>query len=628
MKKQLLALLLALIMLWMPAFASCADESADPKDNNVAEGDGETEGEEKETYQYVPKPDYLYELSKDLEDDGGFAKLDKNAEFSPDKILVGISLDTRKLQLKPEHFSTPTFDAVAAIESVENLGCNIIVLNLKEPSRENVFYIISELEKIKIISYADPNYSFTLDDPPPGWYLEPVEGLDFNDEVFRILVPHDERYSGVYAEEGVVSKDFAFRYSQNGYDIMQDAAYERALAVNNLYHTDIQAVMSKGNIVDEVMADIDGQLGTYNLILCGVDTIGTLALNHYLSDLTAFDQEEIHLDAPWYNQNFVRNMSIGGRLFYVIGDFSVLDNDKISVLQYNKTLWEQYGLDDPYQKVFDGTWTIDVLHEACKGRAKDVDKSGTIDQYDSFGFVMDYTDIGTLMQGGGCFYAEKDRENDLPYLSLDTPRTHQMLDALLALQNDKTASGDMGGFNKYASVPNVYEYCNKMFMEDRILVRLTDIYRVTQTSVMNSDFGLLPVPKFDVAQPEYYHAYASDAPAVAIPSYVERGNLKDHAAVLEALSYYGREILLETYYEVILKGRILRDENTRTILDIIFDSSYFDIGLCNDFGNISTVFDGSVQKGKNTFAVDYDAIKAAVESDMAAYVDAWEKYEK
>lgn len=450
-----------------------------------------------------------------------------------------------------------------------------------------------------------------------GWNLEPVEGVDFGGEVFRVLVPQSSGW--------IVSRDFATEYSEAGADVIQDAAYERVLAVNKLYNTDIKAVTAKGAVHIEAGTDIESQLGTYDLILCGVTDIGSLSLNHLLADLTAFDGEEIHLKAPWYNQNFVKNMTIGGRLFYVIGDFSIIDNEGITTLQFNMDLIDEYGLDDPYAMVFDGTWTVDALHELCKGRVNDFDGSGTIDRYDEYGFVMNFVEINSFMQGGGCFFAQKD-EDDLPYLTLDTPRTYAMLDAMLALQTDTTTSGNFNNFGDDPQTPDMYEYCNKMFMEDRILVRQVAMYRVTQTTNMKSDFGFLPCPKFDLAQQNYYHIYSSGSPAVAIPSYVERGTLDDHAAILEALSYYGRSMLLYAYYDVVMKGRIARDENSRKVLDIIFDASYFDIGACNDFGGMSKVFMDSARNGINTFASDYAAIKGAAEAKIADYIESWASY--
>ncbi len=451
-----------------------------------------------------------------------------------------------------------------------------------------------------------------------GYNLMPVEGVDFHGEAFNVLVPK--------STDWVVSRDFASEYSEKGKDVIQDAAYERVLAVNRLYNTDIRAITTKTSVALEAQNDMEGQLGTFDLILCDVTDVGSLSIQHLLCDLTEFDGEEIQLDAPWYNQNFVKNMSIGGRLFYVIGDFSIIDNEGITAIQFNVDLFDEYDLDNPYTMVYDGTWTVDAMHALCKGRVNDYDGSGSIDQYDEFGLISSYNNIIFYMTGGACFVAQKDAD-DIPYLTLQSSRTVSMLDKMLDMFYDATASANFDTFRLDAAVPGTYEYSDKVFMENRCLMRQVAMFRVTLTRTMESDFGFLPMPKYDQAQEEYYHMYSSASPAVAIPSYMKPGRtVSAAAAVMEALSYYGRTILLYQYYDVVMKGRIARDQDSRAMLDIIFDASYFDIGACNNFGNLLSVFRSSASGGTNMFASDYDALKSAAESDIEEYVDAWAKF--
>ncbi len=452
-----------------------------------------------------------------------------------------------------------------------------------------------------------------------GYELKPVQGLDLDGFNFNVLVPADSGW--------VVSRDFATEYSEAGSDVIQDAAFARVEKLKELYNVNVKSITTSSKVVTDADIDIGGQLGTYSLILCGVTEIGSLSLKNRLADLTEFADEEITLDAPWYNQNFVDNMTIGGRLFYVIGDFSIIDNEGISVLQYNLDLFDEYKLPNPYTMVYDGTWTMDALHELCKGRVSDFTGDGIVDQYDSFGFMTASSNIVFFMTSGAVKFADKD-EDDLPYLSLNNSHSIEVLDKVLLLYGDKTSTVYYDEFNKDLNSSNEqHEYANKVFMENRALVRECSMYRVTQTRSMVSDFGILPIPKADVDQDQYYHMYSFSSPAVAIPAYLKKElSHAEAAAVLEALSYYGRSLLLYSYYETVLKGRVARDEDSRAMLDIIFDSSYFDIGICNNFGGIAYVFNNSSKYRVNTFASDFDAIKQKAESDIEEYVESWSEF--
>ncbi len=48
--------------------------------------------------------------------------------------------------------------------------------------------------------------------------------------------------------------------------------------------------------------------------------------------------------------------------------------------------------------------------------------------------------------------------------------------------------------------------------------------------------------------------------------------------ILEAMSYYGYENIIPVYKEIALKTKTARDNESADMLDIIFDTIYFDFG--------------------------------------------------
>ena len=448
-----------------------------------------------------------------------------------------------------------------------------------------------------------------------GYELHPLQDLDYRGEVFNILVPQ--------STEHIRSRDFATSYSEKGSDVIRDAAYNRVLEVNKLYNTDIRATVTSGSVYAEALADFEGRLCNYDLILCEMNRIAALALQGYLADLNEFDGEEIQLDAPWYNQNYVDHMSIGGRLYGVVGDFSLMDNDGIMAIQFNADLWDRLDIENPYTLVYDGTWTVDKMHELCKGRFMDSDGSENFGQHDSFGFIADYHAVNNLMIGDWCHAVKKDAD-DKPVFSLDSSRALAALDKVLALFNDQTASADLSKIASDRDFSDVYAYSNAIFSEGNTLMRLVPMYAAEQSASIGFDYGYLPMPKFDAAQEQYYHVYSTYSPAVCVPVYLKEGRTTwGNAAVMEALSYYGRTILLYQYYHVLLNGRAARDQDTRKMLDIIFDASYTDFAAAHNFGNVNGIYNDSAVSGENSFMRDYHAAKRAIEAEMSKFTDGW-----
>jgi len=84
---------------------------------------------------------------------------------------------------------------------------------------------------------------------------------------------------------------------------------------------------------------------------------------------------------------------------------------------------------------------------------------------------------------------------------------------------------------------------------------------------MQDEYGIIPTPKFDKAQKDYY-TYAHDQYSVfMIPCTVNDPEMS--AAVLEAMNYESYKTLQPTYYNLILKGRYANDAESRNMLDMI-----------------------------------------------------------
>jgi len=173
-----------------------------------------------------------------------------------------------------------------------------------------------------------------------------------------------------------------------------------------------------------------------------------------------------------------------------------------------------------------------------------------------------------------------------------------IIDKVIVFFNDQTAFGATSIFGNHldANVP---------FMNNQILFRETSMFRSTQIREMQSDFGFIPPPKYNEAQEKYYNTYSYASPGIGFP--VNTINPDENGAVLEALAYYGRSLLLPAYYEINLQTKITRDEDSPIMLEMIFDSGTVDLGFVYNFGNMREMFLQFVTKNENTFPSVYVA---------------------
>ena len=90
---------------------------------------------------------------------------------------------------------------------------------------------------------------------------------------------------------------------------------------------------------------------------------------------------------------------------------------------------------------------------------------------------------------------------------------------------------------------------------------------------MESDFGVLPYPKYN-PEDENYRNRNFGSSYFAIP--ITAKNLEMSAVVLEAQNFYSYRDVRPTYYETILKDKVARDQETAEMLDLVIDTCYID----------------------------------------------------
>ena len=92
---------------------------------------------------------------------------------------------------------------------------------------------------------------------------------------------------------------------------------------------------------------------------------------------------------------------------------------------------------------------------------------------------------------------------------------------------------------------------------------------------METDFGIIPYPKYDDAQDRYYSRIEA-CELFCVP--VTNKNHEFAGVVLEALAAESAKSVIPSYYDVALQGKVTRDEESSEMLDLIFNTRVFDWG--------------------------------------------------
>ena len=439
-----------------------------------------------------------------------------------------------------------------------------------------------------------------------------VESTTVNDETTAPTLP-DKKYDGYEFRIltniegwGIYNNEHLVVEEENG-EVLNDAIYNRDRRVGEQFDVKFTEIISKdvcGDLVKSIMAGDD----SYDL------AIPTYSANYgteYLLDWNLLPY--VNLESPWYDRNYVEAASVNGKLCSMVGSVMITHMDSVLAMFYNQKLADEYKLPDLYQTVRDGKWTLPEYFEVTKNVTSDLDGNGSFDDNDRYAFVG-LDGISRLSSGVRLDYVKKDK-NDLPILNfgdqhlIDTITTLRDYSSLYAADIYNPRANRNGGGDGDRAV-------FRLFMNDQALFYVHGLGSAQMFRDMKSDFGIIPTPKLDESQEDYF-IRPDTTKLMVIPS--NAPDTERTSVIIEALSYEGYTYLRPLYYETMLKNKYLRDEESVEMLDeYIYTNIGF--GAANGSSTLSSL-SASLLTGDSEAASTLAANKSVIEEEIAKYVE-------
>ena len=144
---------------------------------------------------------------------------------------------------------------------------------------------------------------------------------------------------------------------------------------------------------------------------------------------------------PWWSTGAIGELSIANHSYFAIGDFCLSNIGIMMCIFYNRTLGEEYKLDNIYEIVNEGKWTYDYFNNTVKGIHSDLNGDTVMDSNDLYGFG---NNIGSTLQpfvfSLGARYSEKDA-NDIPVYTINTEQFFNAFEKIYSLHMENEGSG-------------------------------------------------------------------------------------------------------------------------------------------------------------------------------------------
>ncbi len=381
------------------------------------------------------------------------------------------------------------------------------------------------------------------------------DGLTFGGDTVHIM------YRAEFADE--------FTTEDSG-DIVDQAVYARNLAAEERLDVKLDYLPNEskdwnGGYQNEVLKSVLANDQTYDIVSGPSFHVPTLILDHAMLPLN--DVEYISLGEPWWSQGLIETTSVAGILFFVTGDISLGMLKYIHCIFANKKLANDYKLGDLTQIVFDGKWTLDKLGEMAQLAYVDLngDSSAVLTE-DRFGMI--FTDKN-LIRG---FYDAL----EMSFFEISSSGSHEfdfgMQRTIDAFDKFKALIDSGNAIRLGSGNAKTYD----MFTSDRALF-VTGRFVDSESAYreMESDFGLMPFPKWDEAQKDYHVTICGSESIFGLPINVR--NADEMGAVMEALAFESYLTVSPAYYERALKIKYSREEGDTAsrMVDIIKEGARF-----------------------------------------------------
>ena len=139
---------------------------------------------------------------------------------------------------------------------------------------------------------------------------------------------------------------------------------------------------------------------------------------------------------------------------------------------------------------------------------------------------------------------------------------------------------------------------------------------------METDFGVLPVPKYNEKQEDYITWTNGICSTSSITKAAQ--NLERLGPTIEILAILSYQRVTPAFYDTVLQRKSVRDEESQGMLDIIFKTRTYDLSMYYNLG-LEPLFKACVNDNKPNFSSTYAKASRKAETTLGKLIKKFEK---
>ena len=438
---------------------------------------------------------------------------------------------------------------------------------------------------------------------------------------FTILAKMEGTETGRWTAQDVWVED------QNG-EVINDAVWKRNRTLEDKYNIVLKREFMpisgqySYNMFNELARIIMAGDDAYDIVMPTIQDAALLARAGMLYDLR--ENGNVDLSMPWWSQMFDEETALDGKSYYANGDICMSFIRASYCMLFNKSLIEDYKLEDPYELVEKGEWTMDKVLELSEAFATDTNGDGEYTSADNVGLGVLNNHVEVFFTSAGCKFVEYDG-NELTFVA-DKERTINVLENILKFY---TVEKNVLCFTKRERVAEEHiaagvghvEWAAGAFESGKLMILAGTMNNVPSMRNMDADFGILPYPKYNEEQDSYYtyvQTWASGCAAIPVTADENASSI-----ILEDMAYYSSKTIMPAYYETALKTKYARDDESQAMLDLLCDTRTVDIGNLYNVGKLVSTLTTNINNGEGNFVSLMAGLKSTIEGELEEINEAY-----
>ena len=429
---------------------------------------------------------------------------------------------------------------------------------------------------------------------------------DLGGWTMRILSHHDS-----------ISDESTIYASELTGETVNDALYNRDATLKERFNCDFTVIPGNGWGDDQTMLTASVQAGSRDYDMSyqyPYATSGSCITRGILYNMLYVPY--LNFNQPWWHTNVNDLYTFFGYLPIVSSDYLITSYQYANALIFNKVMAENYQCEDLYELVREGRWTQEKFAEIIEMFSSDLNGDGQFTKDDSYGFATNFG-YHAITWGYAAdelpVHIDKDGAITMGNNSERFFNTAEWLYGILY--------GGHSTFEIGWDMP-----CDIDWDQNRVFIQALWLADLVKFRDCDSNYGILPYPKYNEEQEGYYTYMDARAGNMAIPIDIEKSTLENVGLLMEALSCLNFNDVVPEYLNSVQNFKYARDPESIEMLDYISAGRRWDIGYTfTNSGGITWILRTDLKSSNGQLASKVASLEKVTIKSFQKVMEAYEE---